>query len=242
MISRFRRPSSRHLPPCSGPQTIMSAEDFLPLDYQRPSAAEMLARAQRFAADVDRRRSVRHFSPDPVPEGVLDACIRAAGCAPSGAHQQPWTFAVVRDPDIKRQIRAAAEEEERLNYGGRMNEEWLAALAPLATDANKEFLEIAPALIVLFRQAHGPESEGKPQYYYTNESVGIALGFLLVALHNAGLVALTHTPSPMKFLEKILQRPENERAYMLLPVGYPTADCEVPNLARKPIDEIRVEL
>jgi len=217
----------------------MSDSPFVPLDFERRSEAEMLERARELRADLARRRSVRHFSPEPVPPEVLDECIRTAGSAPSGAHQQPWTFVVVTEPELKRLIREAAEEEERLNYGGRMNEEWLAALAPLGTDEHKEFLEVAPALIVLFRKAHGPEEEGKPQYYYTHESIGIALGFLLAALHHAGLATLTHTPSPMKFLEKILERPANERAYMLIPVGYPTPDCSVPDLERKPLDEIR---
>ncbi len=218
----------------------MSEHDFVPLDFQRLEPAEMVRRAGDFANDLARRRSVRHFSAEPVPPEVLDECIRCAGSAPSGAHQQPWTFVVVTDPEVKRQIREAAEEEERQNYGGRMNDEWLQALAPLGTDANKEFLEVAPALIVLFRKAFGVEDGVKVQYYYTNESIGIALGFLLVALHRAGLATLTHTPSPMKFLEQILERPDNERAYMLIPVGFPTPDCEVPLLVRKPIDEIRV--
>ncbi|MCL4157662.1 UNVERIFIED_CONTAM: hypothetical protein GTU68_013249, partial [Idotea baltica] len=155
----------------------------------------MLQRAESLATELGGRRSVREFSPEPLPDGVLDACIRAAGSAPSGAHQQPWTFVVVTDPELKRKIREAAEEEERLNYGGRMNEEWIDALKPFQTDANKEFLEIAPALIVLFRQAHGLAADGKKvQYYYTNESIGIALGFLISALHQAGIASLTHTP------------------------------------------------
>ncbi|MFT7486064.1 MAG: iodotyrosine deiodinase [Candidatus Paceibacteria bacterium] len=219
----------------------MSESDFIPLDYTRPAPEEMLRRAQDFADSLARRRSVREFSADPLPDGVLDACIRGAGMAPSGANQQPWTFVVVTDPVIKHKIREAAEEEERLNYGGRMNDEWLAALAPLATDAHKEFLETAPALVVLFRQAHGVENGEKHQHYYSNESIGIALGFFIAALHQAGICALTHTPSPMKFLEGILERPENERAYMLLPVGYPASDCVVPDIKRKPLDDIRVQ-
>ena len=217
----------------------MSDSDFVSLDFQRLDPAEMIARSREFADDLARRRSVRHFKSDPVPGQVLEDCIRCAGTAPSGAHQQPWTFVVVSDPELKRKIRAAAEEEERVNYGGRLNAEWLAALAPLGTDANKEFLEVAPALIVLFRKAHGVDAGSKVQYYYTHESIGIALGFLLAALHRSGLATLTHTPSPMKFLEGILGRPSNERAYMLIPVGYPTDDCEVPDLVRKPLSEIR---
>lgn len=217
----------------------MNDPKFVPLQFESRNPAEMLERAREFRTDLGRRRSVRHFESTPIPAEVLDECIRCAGSAPSGAHQQPWTFAVVTDPELKRQIRAAAEEEERVNYSGRMNDEWLAALAPLGTDEHKEFLEIAPALIVLFRKAHGVDGERKVQYYYTHESIGIALGFLLAALHRAGLATLTHTPSPMKFLEGILDRPANERAYMLIPVGYPTKDCEVPDLERKPLDDIR---
>ena len=217
----------------------MTRPEFIPLEHPVLAPEEMARRAADLAAELATRRSVRAFRPDPIPPGVLDDCIRCAGAAPSGAHQQPWTFVVVTDPETKRAIREAAEEEERVNYGGRMNDEWLEALEPFGTNADKEFLEIAPALVVLFRQAHGLDGERKVQHYYTHESVGIALGFLLVALHRAGLAALTHTPSPMKFLEEILERPPNERAYMLLPVGYPTADCVVPKLARKPLEEIR---
>ncbi|MFT7668919.1 MAG: iodotyrosine deiodinase [Planctomycetota bacterium] len=218
----------------------MTGIDSIPLDFERQAPEVMATRAEDFADEMGKRRSVRDFKSDPIPSGVLDACIRCAGSAPSGAHQQPWTFVVVTDPELKKRIRLAAEEEERTNYDGRMNDEWLKALAPLGTDANKEFLEVAPALIVLFRKAHGREGEKKVQYYYTNESIGIALGFLLSALHCAGLASLTHTPSPMKFLEKVLDRPENERAYMLIPVGFPVDDCEVPDLTRKPLDDIRV--
>ncbi len=219
----------------------MSDSGFVPLAFERLPEEEMRRRAALLVEELERRRSVRHFSPEPVPLEVLDDCIRAAGTAPSGAHQQPWTFVVVTDPEVKRAIRAAAEEEERRNYGGRMNDEWLEALRPFGTDANKELLEVAPALVVLLRQAHGVGEGGERiQHYYTQESCGIALGFLLVALHRAGLAALTHTPSPMRFLEEVLGRPENERAYMLLPVGYPAEDCEVPALDRKPLDAIRV--
>ena len=213
----------------------------IPLDFRRMEAPEMLQRAEALATEMNGRRSVREFSPDPLPAGVLDACIRMAGSAPSGAHQQPWTFVVVTEPELKRKIREAAEEEERLNYGGRMNEEWIDALKPFQTDANKEFLETAPALIVLFRQAHGLAPDGKKiQYYYTHESIGIALGFLISALHQAGIASLTHTPSPLKFLEPLLSRPSNERAYMLLPVGYPADGCRVPDIERKPLEEIRI--
>jgi len=211
---------------------------FVPLDFQRFDAETMLARAKAFYADLARRRSVRHFSPDPVPMQVIDECLRAAGTAPSGAHRQPWTFVTVTDSETKRAIREAAEEEERENYGGRMNAEWLRALAPLGTDEHKPFLEIAPVLIVVFRHAWDEEEGSKVQNYYTQESVGLASGFLLAALHHAGLATLTHTPSPMGFLQRVLERPAYEKAFLLIPVGYPTADCEVPNLERKPLGEI----
>ena len=213
---------------------------FQPLEFERLPEDEMRRRAQAFHADLDGRRSVRHFAPDPVPMDVVDDCIRAAGTAPSGAHRQPWTFVVVTDPEIKRAVREAAEEEERENYGGRMNEEWLAALAPLGTDEHKPFLEIAPLLIVVMRHAWDEEEGQKVQNYYTQESVGIASGMLLAALHHAGLATLTHTPSPMGFLQRVLERPSYEKPFLLIPVGYPTADCEVPVLERKPLDEIVV--
>ena len=219
----------------------MSEPSFVPLDFERRAPRDMLARARAFHAQIARRRSVRAFAPDPLPEGLLDACIAAAGSAPSGAHQQPWMFAVVTDAAIKSAIREAAEEEERRNYGGRMTAEWLEVLRPLGTDEHKPFLEVAPALIIVFRQAYGLDEGGRRRtHYYTQESVGIAVGFLLAALHHAGLATLTHTPSPMGFLERILERPENERAYVLIPVGLPAEGCTVPNLARKPLDAIRV--
>ncbi|MEL6431585.1 MAG: nitroreductase family protein [Planctomycetota bacterium] len=201
----------------------------------------MLRRARAFADTADRRRSVRVFSPDPVPMEVVDECIRAAGTAPSGAHKQPWTFAVITDPEIKAKVREAAEEEERENYGGRMNDEWLEDLRPFGTNAEKPFIEIAPALIVVFRQAWEELEDGeRGQNYYTQESVGIASGMLLSALNAAGLATLTHTPSPMGFLGKVLGRPKNEKAFLLIPIGYPVDGCEVPALERKPLDEIVV--
>ncbi|MBK8179412.1 MAG: nitroreductase family protein [Planctomycetes bacterium] len=215
----------------------------VPLIFERRDPTAMAARADAFRAELARRRSVREFSPEPLPEGllraVLDPCIAAAGSAPSGANQQPWTFVVVTDPALKRAIRLAAEEEERAFYSGRASEEWLAALAPLGTDWSKPFLEVAPALIVVFRQAYGWNAGVKHDHYYTQESVGIAVGFLLAALHHAGLATLTHTPSPMKFLATLLARPENEKPYVLIPVGLPAAGCRVPDIGRKSLDEIR---
>jgi iodotyrosine deiodinase len=213
---------------------------FVPLAFERRSEDEMRARSRAFADELARRRSVRHFSAEEIPLDVLDDCIRAAGSAPSGAHRQPWTFVVVTDPATKREIRLAAEAEERENYDWRMGPEWLEALAPLGTNAEKPFLETAPALIAIFRHLYGEEDGARKRNYYTQESVGIAAGFLLCALHRAGLATLTHTPSPMGFLQAILGRPENEKAYLLIPVGYPAAGCVVPDLERKPLDEIRV--
>ncbi|MEM8713753.1 MAG: nitroreductase family protein [Planctomycetota bacterium] len=217
----------------------MADAPFIPLAHQRRSPEEMLRRSEEFYAVADQRRSVRVFSPDPVPLEVLENCILAAGTAPSGAHKQPWTFALITDPEVKSRIREAAEEEERENYERRMNEEWLEDLRPFGTNAEKPFLEIAPALIVVFRHAWEIDEEGeRGQNYYTQESVGIASGMLLAALNHAGLVTLTHTPSPMGFLGKALGRPANEKAFLLIPVGYPAEGCEVPDLQRKELEEI----
>ncbi|MDA1305874.1 MAG: nitroreductase family protein [Acidobacteria bacterium] len=200
----------------------------------------MQERASAFADDLHRRRTVRDFSSQPIPEGVLDACIRAAGSAPSGANLQPWHFVVVTDPAIKARIRAAAEAEEREFYATRATPEWLAALAPLGTDPNKPFLDTAPALIAIFGEAYGERDDwSRVKHYYVTESVGIATGLLIAALHHAGLVSLTHTPSPMGFLNEILDRPARERPFLLLVVGYPAADAQVPDITRKPLDAIR---
>lgn len=211
----------------------------IPLDFQRHDEQEMVERSRSFLEELRTRRSVRHFSDEPVPEAVIHNCIEAAGQAPSGANKQPWTFVVVTDPELKRRIRVAAEKEEREHYNGRASERWLIDLEPLGTDENKPFLEIAPALIVVFAQRYGKTKDD--QHYYVSESVGIASGFLLAALHHAGLATLTHTPSPMKFLGDILNRPENERAYLLIPVGYPDDGCRVPDIQRKQLDEYMVQ-
>ena len=214
---------------------------MIPLRYEKPQAAEVATRARRFFEDMNRRRTVRDFSPEPVPAAVIEDLVRAASTAPSGAHRQPWTFVAVSDPEIKRRIRVAAEREERENYSGRMPDEWLRALEPLGTDAEKPFLEIAPWLVVLFRQNYGLGPDGEHvRHYYVAESVGIAAGLLLTAVHQAGLVALTHTPSPMGFLREILDRPANETACLLVPVGYPAAGAQVPDLRRKPLDDVLV--
>ncbi len=201
----------------------------------------MWQRAQDFHDLMGRRRSVRHFSADPVPFELIAEVVRTAGTAPSGAHKQPWTFCVVGDPDLKRRLREAAEEEERINYGGRMSDEWLDDLRPFGTDWQKPFLETAPWLVVVFKRAYELEADGiKHQNYYVNESVGIATGFLLAAAHHAGLATLTHTPSPMNFLARVLERPDNERPFLLIPMGYPAEGCLVPDLRRKPVEEVLV--
>lgn len=200
----------------------------------------MMADARQFLDVALERRSVRAFSPEPVPQQVIDLAIEAASSAPSGANMQPWTFVVVRDPETKRRIREAAEEEERINYSGRMSPEWVKALAPLGTDWRKEFLETAPLLIVVFRQDYHVEDGERIKHYYVTESVGIATGFLLAALNWAGLATLTHTPSPMGFLAEILERPAWERPFLLIPTGYPAEGCEVPDIARKTLDQVRI--
>ncbi len=186
------------------------------------------------------RRSVRHFSSEPVPFELVANAVATAGTAPSGAHQEPWTFVVVSDPELKRRMRLAAEEEERRNYEGRMSEEWLRALEPIGTDWRKPHIEDAPYVIVVFEHVYGFDGKRKVKHYYTKESVGIATGLLLASLHLAGLATLTHTPSPIGFLARLLERPPNERAYVLIPVGYPAPDAEVPELVRKPLAEILV--
>jgi iodotyrosine deiodinase len=212
--------------------------EFIPLNYAPRSHEEQLSRARQFFELCQRRRTVREFSDEPVSRGLLELLIKTAGTAPSGANRQPWRFVVVTDPEVKHRIRIEAENEERESYERRMPQEWLDDLAVLGTDWHKEFLEIAPALIVVFAVSYDLEGERVHKNYYVKESVGIAVGFLLAAIHNAGLVALTHTPSPMDFLQRILQRPENEKAYLLIPVGYPKEGATVPNIQRKPLEEI----
>ena len=214
---------------------------FVPLVFERMAESEQARRSRAFLDDMRRRRSVRSFSSDPVPYELIENAIATAGTAPSGAHQQPWTFVVVSDPGVKHRIREAAEEEERRSYEGRMPNEWLQALRALGTDWRKPHIEDAPYVVVVFEQAFGLRPDGsKVKHYYVKESVGIAVGLLLTSLHEAGLATLTHTPSPMGFLREILGRPENERPYVLVPVGYPSDGCVVPDLERKPLEEILV--
>jgi nitroreductase len=216
---------------------------FIPLHFERLSAEEQFRRAAEIESRLSTRRTVREFSPEPVPYELVESAIRIAARAPSGANQQPWHFVVVSDPEVKRQIRLAAEAEEKESYEHRMPDDWLAALAPLGTDWHKPFLEIAPYLIVVFREDYGLEknpdgSERKVKHYYVQESVGIACGFLIAALHWMGLATLTHTPSPMGFLATILKRPANERPYLLIPVGFPAPGAQVPDITKKPLAEI----
>jgi iodotyrosine deiodinase len=210
----------------------------IPLRYERVPVEQQLQASRDFARNMATRRSVRFMSPDPVPFELIENAIRCASLAPSGANQQPWKFVVVQDPEIKRAIREAAEAEERESYSHRMPREWLDALAPLGTDWHKEFLEIAPYLIVVFRVDYGLDGEKKIKHYYVQESVGIATGFLLAALHVSGLATLTHTPSPMGFLASILGCPKNERPFVLIPVGYPAADATVPDIGKKSLSEV----
>ena len=215
---------------------------FVPLEFKTFSEDEMLSRAHDFYADMNRRRSVREFSGREVPREIVETAILTAGTAPSGAHKQPWTFALIGNPEIKQKVREAAEVEEHENYQRRMPESWLKDLEPLGTDEHKPFLTACPWIIVVFAQAWGTDESGeKTKHYYVNESVGIATGMLLAALHRSGLATLTHTPSPMGFLHKILGRPDNERAYMLIALGYPEGGCKVPDLQRKPLEQIVVE-
>ncbi|BBM00911.1 nitroreductase family protein [Microbulbifer sp. GL-2] len=212
---------------------------FQPLDFTHLDDDEMRFRAGEFFRLMRRRRSVRDFSAKPVPREVIENAVRAAGSAPSGANMQPWHFVVVESADVKRQIRLAAEEEEREFYQRRASEEWLNALEPLGTDAHKPFLETAPCLIVIFLKKFTSAGNGERlKNYYTSESVGIATGMLIAALHNAGVATLTHTPSPMKFLNEILSRPVEEKPYMILVAGVPAKGAQVPAIARKPLDEI----
>lgn len=217
-------------------------ETYPYIEYTRESysEAEMLKRSKEFYQWMDKRRTVRDFSDKPIPKEVIENILLAASTAPSGAHKQPWTFCVVTNPDLKKQIRAAAEKEEYDSYNGRMTEEWLDDLAPLGTNWEKPFLEIAPALIIVFKRAYEFVDGKKKNNYYVTESVGLATGFLLAAIHNAGLVALTHTPSPMNFLCKLLTRPENERPFLLIPVGYLENNTQVPDLKRKTLEQIDV--
>ena len=218
----------------------MNKPELIPLsEYEELPVEEMKRRATELYRKLRKRRTVREFSERPVPREILEQCLLTAGTAPSGANQQPWHFVVVADPKIKKRIREGAEAEEREFYGGRAPDDWLEALSPLGTDEHKPFLEEAPYLIAIFAQNHGVRADGsKVKHYYVTESVGIATGMLIAAVHNAGLVSLTHTPSPMGFLNEILGRPGHERAFLILVVGYPKESARVPKITRKELPEI----
>ena len=220
--------------------TEMTEPRFVPLTtWHEYPVEEMRRRAAEYYADVARRRTIRQFSGRPVPRDIIEDCLRAAGSAPSGANLQPWHFVLIGDPEVKTKIRVAAETEEREFYAGRAPAEWLEALAPLGTDEHKPYLETAPWLIAVFGQRYGRTADGrKLTHYYVNESVGIATGFLISALHHVGLACLTHTPSPMGFLNDILDRPGSEKPFLLLVVGYPGEDARVPDIGKKPLEEI----
>lgn len=218
----------------------LAEHPFEPLEFRRLDEPTMVRRSAEFYEDMDRRRSVRMLSDEPVPIELIENAIRAASTAPSGAHLQPWRFVVIGNPAVKKQIREAAEEEERVNYlENRMNEQWQETLAPIGTDHHKEFLEIAPWIVVLFEERFRLDEDGtKRNNYYVKESCGIAAGLFIAALHYAGLTTLTHTPSPMAFLTKVLDRPRNERPFVLFPIGYPLDGVLVPSLNRKPLDQV----
>ncbi|MBX2991299.1 MAG: nitroreductase family protein [Bacteroidetes bacterium] len=218
----------------------MQRFNVIPLDFQNLPEEEQLRRAKEFLDLCRRRRSVREFSDKPVSRELIETIIATAGTAPSGANKQPWKFVLVDDPNLKREIRIAAEREEKESYEHRMPQDWLDDLEPLGTDWHKEFLEVAPCLIVVFKEKYRMEEGKQKKNYYVEESVGIACGFLLAAIHNAGLASLTHTPSPMNFLRDILQRPANEVPYLLIPVGYPKEGVKVPDLHRKKLGDILI--
>jgi len=219
---------------------IASEYPFITYEHERLTEEVMLDRAEGFYEEMNMRRSIRMFSSDPVPQKLIEIAVKTASTAPSGAHKQPWTFVATQDPEIKREIRIAAEKEEEKNYlENRMNEEWQEALAPLGTDHHKEFIEVAPWIVVLFEQRYEIRPDGATlKNYYVKESVGTAAGLFVAALHHMGLATLTHTPTPMKFLNKILNRPENERPFVLFPIGYPLEGVKVPDLKRKDLPEI----
>lgn len=218
---------------------LIDGYPFVSYSKKTYTGKEMISRSEKFYSKMDKRRTVRDFSEKPVSKKVIENIILTASTSPSGAHKQPWTFCVVNDPEIKKQIRIEAEKEEYESYNGRMPEEWLNDLRPLQTDWKKEFLEIAPYLIIVFKRSYELEDKGhKHQNYYVTESCGIACGFLLAAIHHAGLAALTHTPSPMNFLSRVLNRPENEKPFLLIPIGYPAEECFVPAIKRKTLHDV----
>ncbi len=219
----------------------MASHSFIPYNHPVREISEIKKISTDFFTQINKRRSIRDFSATPIPREIIADVILTASSAPSGAHKQPWTFCAISSPSLKKKIRVAAEKEEKINYESRMSESWKHDLEPFGTDWRKPFLEIAPWLIIVFKKSYDLMPDGqKKKNYYVNESVGIATGFLIAAIHNAGLAALTHTPSPMNFLEKILDRPQNERAFLLIPVGYPSENAKVPDITRKKLEDISV--
>ncbi|MEE2937138.1 MAG: nitroreductase family protein [Planctomycetota bacterium] len=212
--------------------------DTIPYCPEVFDGSEMLRRAQIFEAEMSARRSVRHFSRRGVPRELIEAAIRTASTAPSGANRQPWKFVAISNPELKRNIRSEVESEEHLSYTKRMSQEWRDALQPIGTDWRKPYLETVPWIVVVFEEVFAEDKQGRYKNYYVKESVGIACGLFITALHHMGLATLTHTPSPMGFLGRMLQRPANERAFILFPIGYPAADATVPNLRRKPLEDV----
>ncbi len=222
-------------------QIFIGEHPFIPYTKETYNDEEMLNRSHEFYHWLDGRRTVRDFSNRPIPKEVIENLVKSASTAPSGAHKQPWTFCIVSDPDLKKEIRRAAEMEEKESYEKRMSEEWLTDLAPLQTGWQKPFLETAPYLVIVFKRSYEFTTEGKKhQNYYVSESCGLACGLFLAAVHHAGLVSLTHTPSPMNFLSILLKRPENEKPFLLMPVGYPATNCLVPDIKRKEMDKVMV--
>jgi len=214
---------------------------FIPYEGINYTKEESIEKSEEFYHLLNKRRSIREFSDRDVPEEVIRNIVMTAGTAPSGAHKQPWQFCIIRNSELKAEVRRLAEEEEKKNYSGRMSDRWLKDLEPFGTDPVKEFIDIAPWVIIALKKSYDFDEDGeKTQNYYVNESCGIACGMLIAAIHNAGLVTLTHTPSPMNFIAKALKRPENEKPFLLLPVGYPAENCEVPDLKRKEFDEIAI--
>ncbi len=233
--------STQNRLPMTSNEKLINGFPFVQYNRETYDDAIMLDRSIQFHNWMEERRTVRDFADRPIPQEIIDQLLLTASTAPSGAHKQPWTFCVVKDPRLKKEIREAAEKEEKESYESRMSEDWLDDIKPLQTDWQKPFLEVAPYLIVVFKKAYEIQPDrSKRTNYYVNESVGLACGFLLAAILHAGLVALTHTPSPMNFLSKLLKRPENERPFLLIPIGYPAQETYVPKLSRKKLEEIAV--
>ncbi|WMN06182.1 nitroreductase family protein [Marivirga arenosa] len=219
-------------------EKLIKGHPHIKINYERLDSSDLIKKSQNYYELMNKRRSIREFSDQSIPKEVIENIVQTASTAPSGAHKQPWTFCIISNSDIKKKIRDAAEKEEYESYKNRMSDQWLKDLEPIGTDWEKPFLETVPYIIVVFKKIYDEEEGQKKTNYYVNESVGIACGFLISAIHNAGLATLTHTPSPMNFLSEILERPKNERPYLLLPVGYPADECYVPKLDRKPLEKI----